>query len=89
MSEFLSVWDAIEDDPAQAEVMKIKSELMRRICVRIGVAGWGRVETARRCGVTTPRLDELTGGKVDLFTLEDLARIAVRAGLGVSLTLGT
>lgn len=83
MSKFLSVWDAIEEDPAQAEVMKIRSELMREICERLGVAGWDRVEAARRCGVTVPRLDELTRGKVDLFTLEELIRIASGAGLRV------
>lgn len=81
MSTFLSVWDAIEDDPAQAQVMKIKSELMQRICDRIGMAGWGRVEAARHCGITMPRLDELTGGKVDLFTLEELVRIGTNLGL--------
>ena len=81
MSKFLSVWDAIEDDPVQAEVMQIRSELMRKISERLTGAGWGRVEAARRCGVTTPRLDELTGGKVDRFTLEDLIRIGTNLGL--------
>jgi predicted XRE-type DNA-binding protein len=83
MSEFLSVWDAIEDDPGQAEVMKVRSALMREICDRLTGAGWDRVEAARRCGVTTPRLGELTGGKVDLFTMEELVRIASGAGLRV------
>lgn len=83
MSAFLSVWDAIEEDPAQAEVMKIRSELMRSIRERIAGAGWGPAEAAARCGVTEARLDELTGGKVDLFTLEELVRIASGAGLRV------
>lgn len=83
MTSFLSVWDAIEEDPVQAEVMKVRSALMRSICDRLGVAGWDWVESARRCRLTRPRLDELTGGKVDLFTLEDLIRIANGAGLRV------
>jgi predicted XRE-type DNA-binding protein len=84
VSTYLSVWDAIEDDPVQAEVMKVRSDLMRKICERLTGAGWGRVEAARRCGVTTPRLDELTGGKVDRFTLEDLIRIGTKLGVRVS-----
>ena len=87
MSEVLSVWDSLEDDPIQAEVMKVRSALMRRICDRLSVAGWDRVESARRCGVTTPRLDELTRGKVDLFTLEELVRIASGVGLQVRIEL--
>jgi predicted XRE-type DNA-binding protein len=81
MLTFQSVWDAIEDTPAQAASLRLRAELMRAICERLTGAGWGRVEAARRCGVTTPRLDELTGGKVDLFTLEELIRIGTNLGL--------
>lgn len=83
MSEFLSVWDAIEEDPVQAEVMKIRSALMRGIRERIAGSGWGPAEAAARCGVTGPRLSEIFSGKVDAFTIEDLVRIGVRAGLTV------
>ena len=81
MSTFLSVWDAIEDDPVQAEGMKLRSDLMHKICERLTGAGWDRVEAARRCGVTTPRLDELTGGKLDRFPIEELIRIGTNLGL--------
>lgn len=83
MSTFLSVWDAIEEDPVQAEVMKVRSALMRSIRERIAGAGWGPVDAASRCGVTGPRLAEIFSGKVDAFTIEDLVRIGVRAGLTV------
>jgi len=81
MSTFESVWDAIEDTPAEAAALRLRAELMRTICERLSAAGWGRVEAARRCRVTTPRLDELTEGKVDRFTLEDLIRIGTNLGL--------
>lgn len=83
MSTFLSVWDAIEEDPVQAEVMKVRSALMRNIRERIAAAGWGPVDAASRRGVTGPRLAEIFSGKVDAFTIEDLVRIGVRAGLTV------
>lgn len=83
MSAFLSVWDAIEEDPAQAEVMKIMSELMQRIGEHIEKAGWSSEEAASRCGVTEARLAEFFSGKVDSFTIEELVRIASGAGLRV------
>lgn len=83
MSEFLSVWDAIEDNPGQAEVMKIRSDLMRSIRERIAEAGWGPAEAAARCGVTGPRLAEIFSGKVDAFTIEELVRVGINLGLRV------
>lgn len=86
MSTFQSVWDAIEDTPAEAAALRLRAELMRGICERLSGSGWDRVEAARRCGVTTPRHDELTGGKVDRFTLEEL--IGIGTNLGLKFRLG-
>ena len=87
MSSFLSVWDAIEEDPVQAEVMKVRSALMRSIRERIAGAGWGPAEAAARCGVTGPRLAEIFSGKVDAFTIEELVRIACPLGLRINLQI--
>ena len=81
MSTFESVWDAIEDTPEQAAALRLRAELMRSISERLTGAGWDRVEAARRCGVTTPRLDELTEGKLDRFPIEELIRIGTNLGL--------
>ena len=35
---FASVWDALEDSPAEAANMRLRSELM--IAIRQAVAGW-------------------------------------------------
>ena len=36
---FASVWDALEDSPAEAANMRLRSELM--VAVKQAVAGWG------------------------------------------------
>jgi predicted XRE-type DNA-binding protein len=83
VSKFLSVWDAIEEGPAQAEVMKIRSDLMRRISQRIADEGWGPEEAEARCGLTVTGLTALLAGMIEAFSLEDLIRIGVRVGLTV------
>lgn len=49
---FASVWDALEDSPAKAASMRLRSELS--IAIREAVAGWGATPAAvaRRLGVT-------------------------------------
>ena len=60
---FASVWDAIEDTPAEAENMKLRSSLMMTLDQHIRAKGWTQAETARRLGVTQPRVSNLLRGK--------------------------
>ena len=80
---FASVWDALEDSPAEAANMRLRSELM--IAVRQAVAGWSltQVEAARRLDVTQPRLNDLLRGRIGKFSLDALILLAERAGLSV------
>ena len=80
---FASVWDALEDSPAEAANMRLRSELM--IAVQGAVAGWGltQVEAAGRLEVTQPRLNDLLRGRVGKFSLDALILLAGRAGLSV------
>ncbi|MBX9702404.1 MAG: XRE family transcriptional regulator [Acetobacteraceae bacterium] len=82
---FASVWDAIEDSPAAAENMRLRSELM--IAVRGVVDAWKvtQTEAAGRLGLTQPRLSDLLRGRVARFSLDALVEIAGRAGLAVRL----
>lgn len=52
MSEetFSSVWKAIEDTPAKAENMKLRSELMMALEEHIRRQGWTQVEAAQQLG---------------------------------------
>ncbi|SEJ78186.1 helix-turn-helix domain-containing protein [Achromobacter sp. NFACC18-2] len=84
-SQYDSVWDAIEDCPAQAENMKLRSVLMMALKHHITQSGISQVEAARLFGVTQPRLSELMRGKIDLFGLDTLVKMAAAAGLQVEM----
>jgi predicted XRE-type DNA-binding protein len=85
---FASVWDALEDSPAEAADMRLRSELM--IAVQETVAGWGltQAEGARRLEVTQPRLNDLLRGRVGNFSLDALILLAEWAGLSVCVQIG-
>ena len=80
---FESVWDAIENTPAEAANMKARAELM--IASRETVDGWKltQAEAAKRLGVTQPRMNDLVRGRIDKFSLDALVNLASQAGLAV------
>jgi predicted XRE-type DNA-binding protein len=85
---FESVWDALEDSPAEAANMRLRSELM--IEIQQAVVRWGltQVEAARRLDVTQPRLNDLLRGRINNFSIDALILLAHRAGLNVHLAIG-
>jgi predicted XRE-type DNA-binding protein len=82
---FASVWDAIEDTPAEAENMKLRSTLMMALEQHIEDRGWTQVEAARVLGVSQPRISDLMRGKISLFSLDTLISMAVAVGLHVTM----
>jgi predicted XRE-type DNA-binding protein len=84
---FASVWDVIEDTPAAAENLKLRSALMIALKERIEHQGWTQAEAARRFGVTQPRVSDLMRGKIDLFGLDTLVNMAVAAGLYIEMRI--
>jgi predicted XRE-type DNA-binding protein len=82
---FANVWDAIEDNPAEAAMMTMRSEVM--IAIKDRVRGWNTTQAraARRLGITQPRLNDLLHGKINKFSLDTLTTLATRAGLEVKL----
>ena len=84
---FASVWDALADSPAEAANMRLRSELM--IAIGQAVADWSTTPAAaaRRLELTLPRLNDLVRGRIDEFSLDDLAVLAARAGLDVRVTI--
>jgi predicted XRE-type DNA-binding protein len=80
---FVSIWDAIEDTPAQAENMKLRSALMIALKDRIAREGLSQSQAAKLLGVTQPRVSDLLRGKIELFGLDTLVNMAVAAGLHV------
>jgi len=82
---FSSVWDGIEDTPAEAENMKLRSALMIALKDQIERQGWSQSEAARRFGVTQPRVSDLMRGRIDLFGLDTLVNMVAAAGLHVEM----
>ena len=82
---FASVWDAIEDTPAESENMKLRSALMRALEAHIHAKGLTQGQAAKLLGVTQPRVSDLLRGKISLFSLDTLVNMAVAAGLHVEM----
>jgi predicted XRE-type DNA-binding protein len=82
---FVNVWDAIEDTPAQAENMKLRSVLIMALKDHIARTGLSQLEAAKLLGVTQPRISDLMRGKIDLFGLDTLVNMIGAAGLHVEM----
>jgi len=87
IEEYESVWDAIEDDPAERERLKMRSMLLTAL--RRKVEGWKVTQSvaAKRLGITQPRLNDLLKGRFNKFSLGALFDLATRAGLKVKLSI--
>lgn len=87
-ARFDSVWDALEDSPAEAANMKARDSLMTAI--RDAVDSWKltQAEAAKRLGVTQPRMNDLLRGRIDKFSLDALMLLAIEAGLTVGWRVG-
>jgi predicted XRE-type DNA-binding protein len=62
-------------------LLPLKRQLARRIVACVGHLNLRQVEAAEMLGLTQPRLNALLKGRVELFSLDALAQIAMRAGL--------
>ena len=82
---FKSVFDAIAETPQEALNMKLRAGLIREIRAKIEVAGWTQAETAKRLGITQPRVSDLLSGKLSKFSLDALVNILAAMGSEVKL----
>ncbi|MGA2570025.1 MAG: XRE family transcriptional regulator [Terracidiphilus sp.] len=82
---YASVWDAIEDDPAVAENLKLRSSLMIALKRQIKSERLTQAQAAKLFGVTQPRISNLIRGKIDAFGLDMLVKMATAAGLRVTM----
>ncbi len=77
---YRNVFEALEDDPAMAQNLKIRSELMIALRQYIEDAGLGQKEAAEVFGVHQPRISDLMRGKIDKFTIDRLVNMLARIG---------
>jgi predicted XRE-type DNA-binding protein len=85
--QFAYVLDAIEDTPAQAENMKLRSSLMVALQDHIARTGMSQSQAAKIFGVTQPRISDLMRGRIDLFAIDSLVNMLAAAGLRVELRI--
>jgi predicted XRE-type DNA-binding protein len=84
---FASIWDAIENTPAEAENMKLRAQLMMALKKHISRLEMSQDDAAKLLNVTLPRVSELACGKIDLFALDALVNMAAAAGLHVEMRI--
>ncbi|MBS7350821.1 MAG: XRE family transcriptional regulator [Comamonas sp.] len=72
---------------AEAEVMKLRTEVMMHTAQWLKEQDWTQAEAARQLGITQPRISRLIEGKVEDFSLDMLITLAARAGLHPELRL--
>ncbi|MCK9544044.1 MAG: XRE family transcriptional regulator [Novosphingobium sp.] len=77
---FADAFDALADTPAEAANLKARADLMTAIRDRVKSWGVPEGEAAKRLGITRPRLNDLTNGKLDKFSLDALVNVATSAG---------
>jgi predicted XRE-type DNA-binding protein len=69
------VFEALEDDPAMAQNLKIRAELMNSLREFIEEEGLGQMKAAEVFGVHQPGISDLMRGRVNKFTIDMLAWI--------------
>ena len=84
---YASVWDAIADTPEEAANLRLRADLMEQITVLIEESGWTQAESAKQCGVTQPRINDLLRGRISRFSLDALVNIAAALGRRVHIEL--
>ena len=80
-----NVFQDIGFAPEEAENLKLRSSLMMRIEDYYKKSGATQAAAAKALGLTTPRFNALLRGKINLFSLDALVNIAVRAGLRIEM----
>lgn len=84
---FGNVWDALENTPAAAASMTMRSNLLIAIDQRVRSWKTTQAAAASRLGITQPRLNDLLRGKIDKFSLDTLIDIASKADLKVRMQI--
>lgn len=76
-----TIWDELAESPEEAEVLRVRSELLRAINRYVADRGWSVEETASRLSLDADNVQRLASGSVSSFDLETLAKVGVRLGI--------
>lgn len=84
---YTNVFEALEDNPAVANNLKLRSELMLILRNYIAKEQKTQQEAAEILGVTQPRISDLMRGKIERFTIDMLVNMLAHIGLHVEMKL--
>lgn len=84
---YKNVFEALEDDPAVADNLRLRAEMMNKLHNYIEQQGITQEEAGRLMGITQPRVSDLVRGKVDRFTIDMLVNMLARVGIHVELVI--
>ena len=76
-----SVFDALEQDAAAAEVLKIKAALMDCLRTYIREHDLTQQQAAERMGVQRSRVGDVSRGHISAFSIDALVSMAARVDL--------
>ena len=79
----------MEDDPAVAENLKIRAQLMNALTQYIEKEKLTQVEAAKLFEVNQPRISDLVRGKIERFTIDMLVNMLARAGKHLNVKVST
>ncbi|PHR64184.1 hypothetical protein [Alcanivorax sp.] len=86
-STFTSVWDAIEDDPAEREDLKARSNAMMRLKAHIAAKGWDAGTAAAELQVDLFLVECLLKGRIGQLDQESLASMQRAAEISTKVVL--
>jgi predicted XRE-type DNA-binding protein len=71
----------------EAEYLKVRAELMLSLQKAIAARGLTQAQTAKRLGVTQPRVSDVVRGRIDRFSIDTLIDMLARLGIRATFTL--
>ncbi|MDF2775923.1 MAG: putative small protein [Geminicoccaceae bacterium] len=74
--------------PAEAESLKVRSDLMSALQDLMTERRLTQVQAAKLFGVSQPRISDLRRDKIDRFTVDALINMLAHAGVSVVLKIG-
>ena len=89
VKRYQNVFDALEDDPAVAQNLKIRAQLMSALTQYINKNKLTKVEAAQIFEVNQPRISDLVRGKIERFTIDMLVNMLARAGKHINVKISS
>ena len=85
MNEVRSIWAAVSDNREEAELLKLRSNLMIKISDYLKCLNVSLFEVSSMYNIKEKHLNNLMTGKLHKFTLTKLIKIMLQLGMNVQI----